>query len=33
MEMKKVIETYSETELSRAFIVVEENRHRIRRVE
>lgn len=33
MEMKKVIETCSETELSRAFVVVEENRHRIRRVE
>ena len=32
-EMKKVLETYGETELARAFVVVEENRHRIRRIE
>ena len=33
IEMKKVLETYSETELTKAFVVVEENRHRIRRIE
>jgi len=33
MEMKKVLETYSETELSKAFVVVEKSRHRIRRME
>ena len=33
MEMKKVLETYSETELAKAFVVVEGNRHRIRRIE
>jgi predicted nuclease of predicted toxin-antitoxin system len=33
IEMKKVLETYSETELIKAFVVVEENRHRIRRIE
>ncbi len=32
-EMKKVLETYSETELAKSFVVVEENRHRIRRIE
>jgi predicted nuclease of predicted toxin-antitoxin system len=32
-EMKKVLETYSETELAKAFVVVEGNRHRIRKVE
>jgi len=32
-EMKKVLETYSETELAKAFVVVEESRHRIRKVE
>ena len=32
VEMKKVLETYSETELTKAFVVVEENRHRIRRI-
>jgi predicted nuclease of predicted toxin-antitoxin system len=33
IEMKKVLETCSETELTKAFVVVEENRHRIRRIE
>lgn len=33
MEMRKVLETYSETELAKAFVVVEGNRHRIRRIE
>ncbi len=32
-EMKKIIETYDETELARSFVVVEQNRHRIRRIE
>lgn len=32
-ELKKVLETYSETELAKSFIVVEKNRHRIRRIE
>ena len=32
-ELKKVLETYSEEELSKSFIVVEKNRHRIRRIE
>lgn len=32
-EMKKVLETYSETELAKSFVVVEQNRHRIRRIE
>lgn len=32
-EMQRVLETYSETELSEAFVVVEKNRHRIRRTE
>jgi hypothetical protein len=29
----KVLETYSEDELARSFVVVEKNRHRIRRIE
>ncbi len=33
IEMKKVLETYSETELAKAFVVVEQKRHRIRRIE
>ena len=33
MEMKKVLETYSEEELAKSFVVVEQNRHRIRRIE
>ena len=33
MEMQKELEAHSETELSEAFVVVEENRHRIRKVE
>jgi predicted nuclease of predicted toxin-antitoxin system len=32
-ELKKVLETYSEEELARSFIVVEQHRHRIRRIE
>lgn len=32
-ELKKVIETYSEDELAHSFIVVEKNRHRIRKTE
>ncbi len=32
-ELKKVLETYSEAELARSFIVVEKNRHRIRKIE
>jgi len=32
-ELKKVLETYSETELAKSFVVVEENRHRIRKIE
>ena len=32
-ELKKVIESYSEEELAKSFIVVEKNRYRIRRVE
>jgi predicted nuclease of predicted toxin-antitoxin system len=32
-ERMKVLETYRETELARAFVVVEKNRHRIRRKE
>lgn len=32
-ELKKVIESYSEEELAKSFIVVEKNRHRIRRIE
>jgi predicted nuclease of predicted toxin-antitoxin system len=33
VELKKVLETYSETELAKSFIVVEKHRHRIRRIE
>ena len=32
-ELKKVLETYSEDELAKSFVVVEKNRHRIRRIE
>jgi predicted nuclease of predicted toxin-antitoxin system len=32
-ELKKVLETYSETELAKSFVVVEQHRHRIRRIE
>jgi len=32
-ELKKVLETYSETELATSFVVVEQKRHRIRRIE
>lgn len=32
-ELKKVLETYSEGELAKSFIVVERGRHRIRKVE
>ncbi|MCC6500901.1 MAG: DUF5615 family PIN-like protein [Anaerolineales bacterium] len=32
-QLQKVIETYSEEELAKSFVVVEKNRHRIRRIE
>ena len=32
-ELKKVLKAYSEEELAKSFIVVEKNRHRIRRIE
>lgn len=32
-ELKKVLETYSEPELAASFVVVEKNRHRIRKTE
>ena len=32
-ELKKVLETYSEAELATSFVVVEKNRHRIRKIE
>ena len=32
-ELKKVLEAYSEEELAKSFVVVEKNRHRIRRIE
>jgi len=32
-EVMKVLETYGEAELAKAFVVVERNRHRIRKVE
>ena len=32
-ELKKVLESYSEDELARSFVVVEKNRHRIRKLE
>jgi hypothetical protein len=32
-ELKKVLETYNEEELARSFIVVEKNRHRVRKIE
>jgi predicted nuclease of predicted toxin-antitoxin system len=33
VELKKVLETYSEVELAGSFVVVEKNRHRIRKME
>lgn len=33
MELNKVLQTHSETELAKAFVVVEQHRHRIRRTE
>ena len=32
-ELKMVLETYSEAELATSFVVVEKNRHRIRKIE
>ena len=32
-ELKKILETYSEAELATSFVVVEQNRHRIRKIE
>jgi predicted nuclease of predicted toxin-antitoxin system len=32
-ELKRVLETYTENELARSFVVVEKNRHRIRKIE
>ena len=32
-ELKKVLETYNKTELAKSFVVVEQHRHRIRRIE
>ncbi|MCC6299533.1 MAG: DUF5615 family PIN-like protein [Anaerolineales bacterium] len=32
-ELKKVLESYSEEELAKSFVVVEKNRHRIRKIE
>jgi predicted nuclease of predicted toxin-antitoxin system len=32
-ELKKVLETYRETDLATSFVVVEQKRHRIRRIE
>jgi predicted nuclease of predicted toxin-antitoxin system len=32
-ELTKVLETYNETDLAKSFVVVERNRHRIRRIE
>jgi predicted nuclease of predicted toxin-antitoxin system len=32
-ELKKVLETYSEDELAKSFVVVEKARHRIRKIE
>ena len=32
-ELKKVLETYSEGELAKSFVVVEKNRHRFRKIE
>jgi len=32
-ELKKVLESYNEEELAKSFVVVEKNRHRIRRIE
>lgn len=33
VELKKVLESYSEDELTKSFVVVEKGRHRIRRTE
>lgn len=33
IELKKVLETYSEDELAKSFVVIEKGRHRIRRIE
>jgi predicted nuclease of predicted toxin-antitoxin system len=33
VELKKVLETYNETELGKAFVVVEQHCHRIRKIE
>lgn len=33
MKMQKELKTYSETELAKSFVVVEQNRHRTRRIE
>jgi predicted nuclease of predicted toxin-antitoxin system len=32
-ELKKVLDTYGETELAKSFIVVDQHRHRIRKIE
>jgi len=32
-ELKKILETYSEAELAASFLVVEKNRHRVRKIE
>jgi hypothetical protein len=32
-ELKKVLEIYTEDELSKSFVVVEKNRHRIRKID
>lgn len=32
-ELKRVLETYTEDELSKSFVVVEKNRHRIRKID
>jgi predicted nuclease of predicted toxin-antitoxin system len=32
-ELKKVLETYKEDELAKSFVVIEKNRHRIRKIE
>jgi predicted nuclease of predicted toxin-antitoxin system len=32
-ELKKVLETYNKAELAKAFVVVEQHRHRIRKIE
>jgi predicted nuclease of predicted toxin-antitoxin system len=32
-ELKEILEIYSETELAKSFVVVEQHRHRIRKIE